>query len=360
MSEEEKRNVKDYLPKRNPDPSLWNKVQQLSKNDEEKIEAVTIIFQEQYKLPKENIELIKELANEDQPKKVRVYIAKNLEKYNNIPYGMYTDLFEILSNDSDSDVKKLLENTELYRMTESLTKAFSKILPESLSTSLNVLSKKQERLTQALKPLSKIQTSKIAEQVSQMLKTLETLNLDKITIPKISFDIDNVLLGELGKFKGFSTDSFLVKAAETNPEIKKAVVTRNEIETKNKTLNDVSEQVGKLQKSSDKNFNKIGDKQDESQKGSNLGLSIALGSLCLSIGLAVGLSLLMQGSTTHTQLDIFLLTNNSTELDPVKLNDYNEMRNGANTDMFVGSVTMVSLYVIGMLIMALKIKEKNK
>lgn len=262
---EKKTNIKDYLPKRTPDSNLWDKVQQLSRKEDGKIEAINIIFKQQYNLPEDNIELIKKLAKAEQPKIVRLHIAKSLEKYDSIPFGMYTDLFEILSNDPDQEVKKPLENTSLYKLGETFLAGFKKIQPETLTNSLKLLSQKQEEITKALLPFSKIQTTEMTKQIAQIQKTLGSLNIDKIKIPKISFDIDNVLLKELGKSKpvGFSVDAILTKAAETNPEIKEAVESKNKIETADKTLKDVSSQLEVLQKTTERNFKDAEDKQEE-------------------------------------------------------------------------------------------------
>ena len=96
MPEEKKIvDVKDYLPKRNPDSNLWDTVQQLSQKEDGKIEAINIIFKKQYKLPKDNIVLIKKLAEKEQPKNIRLHIAKSLEKYD------HTDL-----NQSDNSPRE--------------------------------------------------------------------------------------------------------------------------------------------------------------------------------------------------------------------------------------------------------------
>lgn len=163
MSEEKKKvDITDYGFKGNMDSDLWDKVQQLSQKDDGKIEAVNIIFKEQYKLPKENIELIKKLAKEEQPKSVRLQIAENLEKYGHIPFGMHVDLFKILSNDPDLDIKKALAKVSLYKI-KIMLDVFTKIQPVVLTNSLNSLLQKQEEITKALVPLSKIQTSKMVE-----------------------------------------------------------------------------------------------------------------------------------------------------------------------------------------------------
>ncbi|MCV0430466.1 hypothetical protein [Nitrosopumilus sp.] len=265
MSEDKKINIKDYLPKRNPDSKLWNKVQQLSKKEDGVIEAIDIIFKQQYELPEDSIELIKKLAKKEQSKNVRLHIAKNLEKYDHIPFGMYADLFDILSNDPDHEVQEPLKNTSLYKLGESFLDGFKKIQPESLTNSLKLLSQKQEEVTNALQPFLKIHDTKMVKQITQMQKVLETINLDKIKIPKISFDIDNALLKELEKSKpeGFSVDTILTKAAEAKPEIKEAVESKNNIEIAHKTLDDVSDQIESLQKTTERNFKDVGDKQEE-------------------------------------------------------------------------------------------------
>lgn len=92
-----------------------------------------------------------------------------------------------------------------------------------------------------------------------------TLNLDKIKIPKTSFNVDDILLKDVRDFKpaSFTMGAILTKAVESNPELKEAVESKNEIESAGKTLDDVSLQVELLQKTTERNFKDVGDKQNE-------------------------------------------------------------------------------------------------
>lgn len=150
-------------------------------------------------------------------------------------------------------------------VSDSVNAELKKIDPEALSKSLKLLTQKQEEIKKALVPFSKIQTSEMMKQILQMQKTLSTINLDKIKIPKLSFNIEDVLPKDIGetKTKEINVDAILTKAAENNPELKTAVESKNEIETADKTLNDVSTQIESLQKTTERNFKDSGDKQDE-------------------------------------------------------------------------------------------------
>ena len=105
--------------------------------------------------------------------------------------------------------------------------------------------------------------------------------------------------------------------------------------------------------------NKLESHDDESKKKYNRGLSIAAGSIVLSIAIAVGLSLISQGSVVHTQLDIFQFTNEFSELDPKIIQSVSDMRVKATNNLYTGAIIMVAGYVVGMFVMTQKIKEKS-
>ena len=266
-------NIQDYLPKRNLDSNLWEKVQQLSEKEDRKIEAINIIFEQQYKLPKENMELIKKLAKKEQPRNVRLHVAKSLEQNGHIPYGMYTDLMEILSKEPDPEIQKHLKNIPLYKLQETFQKtvqetfqiAFEKIQPYTLTNSLKLLLEKREELTKILQPFSKMQNFELGKQITEMQKRLSKLNLEEIKIPKFSFDIDNASLNEWEKSKpvGSSVDSILTKFAESNPEIKEAMESKKKIDNANKPLDAVSDQWKSVLKTIERSFKDVGNKQNE-------------------------------------------------------------------------------------------------
>ncbi len=259
MPEEKKTvNVNDHGPKRNLDSELWDKVQQLSQKDNGKNEAIDIIFKQQYKLPEDNITLIKKLAEKEQPNNVRLHIAKNLEKHDDItknlekydiPYGMYVDLFKILSKNSDPMIKKCLENTSIYKLNKSLLDGFKKIQSSTLVNSLKLLSQKYNEITKTVQSFSKVQNTEMIKQIAEIRKMLKELNINKIQPPKISFKPDNVLLKELVKSKHveFSADVIITKAAEINSEIKESIETKNEIETANQELSNISDSLKSIE-----------------------------------------------------------------------------------------------------------------
>lgn len=154
---------------------------------------------------------------------------------------------------------------EILNVSDFVNAELKKIDPEVLSNSLKLLTQKQAEITNALVPFSKIQTTEMIKQISQMHKALDTTNLDKIKIPKLSFNIEDILPKALRETKTneINVDAILTKAAETNPEFKAAVESKKEIETAKKTLNDVSKQIESFQNTTERNFKDVGDKQDE-------------------------------------------------------------------------------------------------
>ena len=86
----------------------------------EKISAVKLLFKKHYSLPEECIQIAIKLAAEPQPLNVRTEIAKNLMKYQNIPYGMYTDVFQILVESDNSDILNIIKNSSEFKWHEKI------------------------------------------------------------------------------------------------------------------------------------------------------------------------------------------------------------------------------------------------
>lgn len=140
-----------------------------------------------------------------------------------------------------------------------------KMDPKILASTLKTLSEKQDEIRKTMEPLSKIMTPKMVEQMSEINDRLKSLNLDKIKIPKFSFKIEPSVLKQIQEYqnKQFTFGAALAKAADDNPELKEVVESKNEIETAEKTLDDVSEQVKSLTKMTERNFKDVGDRQEE-------------------------------------------------------------------------------------------------
>lgn len=127
--DEKKSNI---IQQRNIDSELWKQVQEFAKSDTEKLKAVQIIFEKHYHLPEECIELIKKLSQKEQPKGIRIQIAKNLLQFDEIPFGMYGELVDILSNDPEKEVKEIVMKTQLFTINEKVKKE-STLLAKSLN-----------------------------------------------------------------------------------------------------------------------------------------------------------------------------------------------------------------------------------
>lgn len=216
-----------YIPKRVIDYDLWNNVQKLSQIDDGKIEASDIIFKDQYKLPPENIELIKNLAKPNQPINVRRRIASNLVEFEHIPFGMYSDLFDILSTDPDIEVQNSLKKTSFSQLSKSIQPLLAKIQPTALTIGLQSLVKRQEELLKSLTPLVQLQNTEFVKQlaasnrseflnrIADLQKSLKAVPIQQIRIPKTPIDI----VGIIPKIKtDISVDSILPQVKELTPE----------------------------------------------------------------------------------------------------------------------------------------------
>lgn len=263
--------------KRDPDPELWNKVQTLAQNDDGKIEAVNIIFKQQYELPEENIELLKKLAKSDQPKNVRLLIAKNLEECEYIPFGMYIDLFEILSNDPDIEVKKLLDTARVEF--KKFIELSNRIQPSILATRLDTLVKHQQMIKNFLDPLNKLQSLTLRQfdalNISDILKKINTLqtmfnsiNLNQIKIPTKQFNINDIL-PRVVKTKGIPVGAIFDQAAENEPILKEVIESNQKLDENEKKINEIYKIIvelvngmGTLKDSVSNNFKDIRENQN--------------------------------------------------------------------------------------------------
>ena len=111
--------------------------------------------------------------------------------------------------------------------------------------------------------------------------------------------------------------------------------------------------------------NQLGQKVEEgfawTKKFLSKNQAFAAGALILTAGLAIGITLLTQGTSTHTQLDIFLLSNNVTEFDQNKYQNYENLRIDASFKQIVGTAVLIGGYLLGVYIMIRKnVKEKTE
>ena len=91
--------------KSNYNSALWERVQKFSKGDIcEKIEALSIILKQRDQLPAESIKIAFAFADKEQPKEVRLAVAKGFGKLH-LSTKQYFSFLEILANDQDNDVR---------------------------------------------------------------------------------------------------------------------------------------------------------------------------------------------------------------------------------------------------------------
>lgn len=109
---------------------LWKKVKKLSRGmATDKISAIDEIFKKHYTLPEECIKIAEKLSYKKQPLKVRLQVAKNLVKYENIPFRMHLSILEILAKSNDDEINKIIKKLSLFPMFEELEKFASLITP---------------------------------------------------------------------------------------------------------------------------------------------------------------------------------------------------------------------------------------
>ena len=310
MTEEKRLGEKsDHWPKRNPNPDLWNKVKELAKNDDGKNEAIDIIFKQNYELPEESLELIKKLSTADQPKNVRLQIAKNLGIYKEIPFGMYIDLYKVLSSDPDTDVMRSLAfESSLIDISKSLQDALTMVRPETLSFLSETVLKQQKELTKALAPLfnlqkspvfnqiSSIQSIKLAEQLTNLNEKLNFPALKDIKIPKSPFTIDDISLKDV-KSKGVSVNAILSKTAEKNPELKNAIEVSEQIQNfPQQIINQIAEinkTIASFADTTGNSLKEIDEKQEKTHRTINQKLSPKQ---TIGVALVVGIVASFSGS----------------------------------------------------------------
>jgi hypothetical protein len=206
MAKENKKNNENdvFRIKRNTDKKLWEQVQEYASSDKNKIKAVQIIFSQHYQLPEECIKLIKKLAHKEQPKGVRIQIAKNLGQVENIPFGMYTDLVSILSNDPELEIKEAIVKTQLAIFGETTLK-YAEAFSKSLQNTFTVFSPAMQSILNSQIALQRaIGMSgifKIPASVSSLLDSIHAISLPKqlVGLTSISENLNKLLNNELLK-----------------------------------------------------------------------------------------------------------------------------------------------------------------
>lgn len=177
--------IESLIPKRQIDNALWKSVLTKARGSEnDKLDAIGILFKNHYSLPEESADLLKKLCSPEEPQIIRLRIATSLTEKENekLPYGLYLDLISILRYDSDAKVKEI--SNKLYkekfegivkimkaysdmnkRMVERLQFAFSST--ETLSRQLSELYEKTRIITIPrldIPPAGLLQMAELAQQ----------------------------------------------------------------------------------------------------------------------------------------------------------------------------------------------------
>jgi hypothetical protein len=131
------------------DIDLWQKVRDYSKGDpQKKIEAVSMIFNQNKKLPREWLDLACELAGKDQPREVRIALANSFATSSSLTTGQYFSILKALANDPDKEVAQVVDielaryrqqYDFLDRFSNEFNKAIEEMRAKERTTALNIL-----------------------------------------------------------------------------------------------------------------------------------------------------------------------------------------------------------------------------
>lgn len=174
MTDKKITTIKEYrkLFARKIKPDLWKKVQKLAKGTpKNKISAINTIFKEHYSLPEDCIKISITLANKSQPLDVRLQIARNLVKYPNTPFGMYSSLFEILSKSNDENINKILEKTSYFKTSQKFYRIISPLLKQisNFTKRIDWTQFKKAYHVSMLRDLNAVKDDRITAILSQVL-----------------------------------------------------------------------------------------------------------------------------------------------------------------------------------------------
>lgn len=194
--------IKDIIPERKPDSRLWTDVRRLSEGDaQDRIEAVDLIFEKNYSLPDETNQLLKRLAGKTESPSVRRRIAKLLQQKPNIPFGVYSDLLDILSEDEDPEVRKIVTAID-----EELKERMRPIIELSKTTQEHFL-----RIAEAWRQLSFPYTM-IRESLQQFQQINSLISSNYFDTIRLVTQNNDILMKTLANLRtGFYPSSVLIQ-----------------------------------------------------------------------------------------------------------------------------------------------------
>lgn len=156
------------IEKKNPDSTLWEKVQTLSKGSvKQKAQAADLIFQNYSVLPKDADNLLKNYTLPEAPVTLRRKIAISLSKKPRITWSLYSTLISNLSKSKDEKVNstlksdferysKIQKSLEAYvqQQQKVFSSLFDKKIFESIMTQYSTLGRFRESYSNILKNIS--------------------------------------------------------------------------------------------------------------------------------------------------------------------------------------------------------------
>jgi hypothetical protein len=161
--EDNNRNFSE-VRKSNHDSTLLHEVKRLSRGDTQaKIKALSLILKHRDQLSAESIKIVFEFADKEQPKEIRLAVAKSFGNLS-LSNKQHTSLIKILANDPDNDVKgevsrelaKEIEHFNLLSRTQS-----------EYQMGIAHMQAEQRRFMSEISSLSQPQLSKIANEIQR-------------------------------------------------------------------------------------------------------------------------------------------------------------------------------------------------
>lgn len=227
---------KKYLS-RNVDQILWEKTKKLSKGTtKDRISAVNIIFKNHYSLPKECILISKKLSYKNQPLKVRLQIAHNLNKYMNVPFEMFNSVTSNLQEDNNKELINILVENPIYKTTLKFQNIFSPIIKKISNNFISLIDWKKFRKAYEFSMLKSVNRGKNGRNTAILGQVLAEYWLDKLIknifqnskkISDFGFDKKRKILFGLNVLNS-NTDNDLKKLDDIRSEYAHNFVVNNE------------------------------------------------------------------------------------------------------------------------------------
>ena len=161
------------------DHDLWRKVKDYSKGGiQKRIEAISIIFNQKNELPAQWMDLAYELASKEQPKEVRIALAKSFAA-SSLSTVQHFSILKILAKDPDEEVSQIVDTVltkyrQQFDFLDSFNNGFNKATEEMRAkereTALNIIVQRQDMFGQLAGSMNKRQQDMFGQLAGSMNK----------------------------------------------------------------------------------------------------------------------------------------------------------------------------------------------